>query len=177
MSLESYSFGLNDCKVAVWNSAENYGTAVDVESIQLFGLDLQTISGELTGDDIIVDTHAQIISASVRIRFGFKTLDVIEVLSGVTVTDSSPTSKSITFGRDNMPYFAMAGKISHTEGDGDLHVFIPKCKLMDGLSFSSEYGQYMTQEINATAVYEGATYGIARLIPHATAAAVTIPIT
>jgi len=175
MTINAYRFGLNDCKVAVWNAAESYGTAIDVESIQLMGVEFNTESGQLEGDDIITDAHAKTQSVTVRIRFGFKDLDVIEVLTGVTNTESAPNSESMIFARDNMPYFSICGRVDSTEGGGDMHIFIPKCKLMEGFGLSMEKGRYITPEITAMAVYEGTTYGMAKVIAHATAAAVTIP--
>lgn len=175
MTINAYKFGLNDCKVATWSSAESYGTAVDVESIQLMGIEFNAESGQLEGDDIITDVHAKTQSVTVRIRFGFKDLDVIEVLTGVTNTESPPNSESMVFGRDNMPYFAICGRVDSTEGGGDMQIFIPKCKLMEGFGLSMEKGTYVTPEITAMAVYEGTTYGMAKAIQHATAAAVTIP--
>ncbi len=175
MTTKAYKFGLNDCKVATWEGEETYGPAVDVESIQLMGVEFNTESGQLEGDDIITDAHAKIQSVTVRIRFGFKDLDVLEVLTGVTNTESAPNSESMIFGRDNMPYFAINGRVDSTEGGGDMHIFIPKCKLMEGFGLSMEKGRYITPEITAMAVYEGETYGMAKVITHATATNVTIP--
>lgn len=175
MTINAYKFGLNDCKVAPWSAAESYGTAVDVESIQLMGVEFNTESGQLEGDDIITDAHAKIQSVTVRIRFGFKDLDVVEVLTGVTNTESAPDTESMIFGRDNMQYFALCGRVDSTEGGGDMHIFIPKCKLMEGFGLTMEKGRYITPEITAMAVYEGATYGMAKVIQHNTAADVVIP--
>ena len=80
------------------------------------------------------------------------------------------------FGRDNMQYFALCGRVDSTEGGGDMHIFIPKCKLMEGFGLTMEKGRYVTPEITAMAVYEGETYGMAKVIQHSTAQAVTIPI-
>ena len=175
MTINAYKFGLNDCKIAVWNSAESYGTAVDVESAQMMGVQFQTESGQLEGDDIITDAHAKIQAVQGRLRFGFKDLAVLEVLTGVTNTESPPTSESMKFGRDNMPYFAIIGRVDSTEGGGDMHVFLPKCKLMEGFGLSMEKGRYVTPEIQFLAVYEGETYGMGKVIQHATAETPTIP--
>lgn len=175
MTLKTYKFGLNDCKIATWTAVESYGAAVDVPSIQLMGVEYNTESGQLEGDDIITDAHAKVQSMTCRIRFGFKDLDVIAVLTGVTVTDSTTVSESFIMGRQNMPYFAMCGRVDSTEGGGDMHIFIPKCKLMEGFGLSLEKGRYITPEITALAVYEGATYGMSKVIEHGTAADVVIP--
>jgi hypothetical protein len=125
MTINAYKFGLNDCKIATWSSAESYGTAVDVESIQLMGVEFNTESGQLEGDDIITDTHAKAQSVTVRLRFGFKDLDVVEILTGVTNTESAPNSESMVFGGDNMPYSPFAGRVGRDRGRRDMHIFIP----------------------------------------------------
>lgn len=174
MTINDFKFGLYDVKIAPWNSAENYGTAVDVESVQMFGLTLNTVSGTLEGDDIETDTHARTISGNVTLRFAFKDLEVYEILTGVTNTEST-YNESMIFGRDKMPYFAVCGRVDGTNAAGDTQVFLPKVKLMEGLSISMEYGNYVTPEITAKCVYEGATYGIGKVINNATATSVTIP--
>lgn len=174
MTINAFKFGLNDCKVAPWNGVESYGTAVDVESVQMFGFELQTESGELEGDDITTDVHAKIQSANVRFRFAFKDLAVLAVLTGVSHVES-PYNESMKFGRDNMPYFAVCGRADATSGGGDTQVFVPKCKLLDAFSLGFEKGSYVTPEIAGKAVYEGSTYGIGKIINNATAQNVTIP--
>jgi hypothetical protein len=174
MTINSYKFGLNDVKIAVWNSTENYGTAVDVESVQMYGIEFQTENGTLEGDDIITDTHAKMQSANITLRFGFKDLAVLEVLTGITNTES-PYNESMIFGRDNMPYFAICGRADATSGGGDSQVFLPKVKLMEGLNVSMEKGSYVIEDITAMAIYEGTTYGMGKLINNNTATTVTIP--
>jgi len=175
MTTNEYKFGLYDVKIAVWNAAESYGTAVDVESVQMLGISFQNESGQLDGDDIITDVHSRTQSVEVRLRFGFKNLDVYEVLTGATNTESTTVMDSMIIARQSMPYFAICGRVEGTEGDGDTQVFIPKCKIMDGFSVTMEKGAYITPEVTAMAVYEGATYGMGLIINHATGQAVTLP--
>jgi hypothetical protein len=175
MTIEAFSFGLADVKVAAWNSAENWGTAVDVEAVQMFGLRVNTVNGTLEGDDIIADAHAKIISATIRCRFGFKDLTVLSTLTGLTETESLPNTKNIIIASQNMPYVAIHGRIDHTSGGGALGIFIPKFKLMEGFELNMQYGQYMTPEVTGLALYDSATYGIGKIITYTTAASVTIP--
>jgi hypothetical protein len=175
MGVNAPKFGLYDAKIAVWNSEANYGTAVDVWSVQMMGVTFNTENGQLEGDDIITDVHAKIQSINFSLRFGFKDLDVLEVLTGVTNTESGSNSNTMKFARDNMPYFALCGRADATEGGGDTQVWIPKCKLLEGFSLSLEKGTYMSPEINGIAVYEGSTYGMGWIINNSTAQSVTIP--
>lgn len=173
----SYTFGLNDVKIAQWNSDENYGSAVDVPSASQLTLELQTVNGELTGDDVITDVHAQLIAAQATVQFGFKNLDVYAILTGATHTQSA-AADAMVFTDLNMPYFALAAKISDTAGSGDKHLFLPKCKLTEGFQMAMNYGQYWTPQLTIRCLKEGTdTYGMLKIITHNTAAAVTIPIT
>lgn len=175
MAINAFKFGLNDAKIAVWNAAESYGTAVDVESVQMAGVDIETESGTLEGDDIITDVHAKIQNIRFRVRFGFKDLDVVAVLTGITVTDSDPNAQVLPIARDNMTYFAMCARADATSGGGDTQIWLPKLKLLDGFNFSMEKGQYMTPEMAGIGVYEGTTYGMGWVINNSVAQSVTIP--
>lgn len=169
-------FGLNDVKVAVYNGTDDYGTAVDVPSVQLMGTVMQVIAAQLEGDDQVTDAHSQVIGGQVRIRFGSVSIAALEVILGI---DSVPSEDVYDWlqigGGDNMPYFGICGKISATQGDGDFHVFLPKVKIMDDVTLASaEYGQYVIPETTAQAI-DDETYDIINLIEHNTAAAVAIP--
>ena len=78
-------------------------------------------------------------------------------------------------GGDVMPYFGIVGKVNATVGTGDLHVFLPKVKIMQDIELASaEYGQYVIPELTAQGVAD-ATYGIINLVEHETGAAIAIP--
>jgi len=169
-------FGLSDVKVAVWNATDDYGTAVDVPSVQLMGTVMQVISAQLEGDDQIMDSHSQVIGGQVRLRFGSVSIAALEVILGIDSTLSADTYDWLQVGGgDNMPYFGICGKIAATQGSGDLHVFLPKVKIMEDVTLASaEYGQYIIPETTAQAI-DDATYEIINLIEHNSATAVAIP--
>lgn len=176
MALDSFVYGLNDVKVSAWNNPESYGTAQDVESVQMYGATLNLESGQLEGDDVITDINARIQAVKVKLRFAFKALEVLNIITGITVTTSTTVSKNMIITRASMPYFAICGRADATEGGGDKWLFVPKCKLMEDVEVKFEKGQYIIPEVSAMAVYEGATYGMMKLINHATAIATcTIP--
>ena len=175
MTFNAFKFGLNDVKVANWTAVESYGSAVDVESVQMSGVDIETESGILDGDDAITDVHAKIISIRFRIRFGFKDLDVVAALTGITVTDSDPNAQVLPIARDNMDFFAMCMRVDATDGGGDTQIWLPKAKLLDGFSFSLEKGQYATPEMGGIGIYEGSTHGMGWIINNAVAQSVTCP--
>jgi len=170
----AYKFGILDAKIATWNSAQNWGSAVDLDGVQMLSITLNTVNGVLEGDDEIKDVHAKTISATIRTRFAFSTLAPYAVLTGETYTESA-SADTMIFETSNMPYFGICGRIDHTQGSGDSHFFCGKCKITEGFEFSMEYGQYSTPELTIMAIYESATYGVYRVYEHDTAQAVTIP--
>ena len=181
MGFDSYGapqYGLNDVKVAAWTATDTYGTAVDVPSVQMMRTTMRIISAELEGDDEITASGSRAIGAQVQVRFGSVSLAVLEVILGIASTPSgSPATQDhlqITGGA-RMPYFGLCGKINAEEGVGDLHVFLPKCKIMSDVELvPAEYGQFAISELTVMCVKD-ATYEILNLIEHAADTAITIP--
>ncbi len=182
MSFDEYGapqFGLADCKIAVWNSTDSYGSAVDVMSVQLMGAVLNIISAELEGDDEITAMAARAISADVQLRFGAVSLAVLEVLLGNTATSSISTPNEVkqlkVSGGDNMPYFGIVGKAIAEEGVGDFKVFLPKVRIMSDVTLASmEYGSFVIPDLTSKAVND-ATYGIVSLLEYEADTAIAIP--
>lgn len=169
-----FYFGLDDVKIAPWTNPQVWGSAVDLVGAQSIELELNTVNGMLEGDDQIVDAHAKIISGSFTARWAFRDLAVYTVLTGETVDDSAAVD-ALTFDTSNMPYFGICGRILDTDGSGDLHLFMGKCKLMEAFTIGGQYGQFLIPQLSGTIVREGDLYGVARFFQHATAQAITIP--
>lgn len=172
-------FGLSDVKIATWNATDDYGTEVDVPSVQLMGAVLQIISAQLEGDDTITATAARATGGEVRIRFGSVNIGALEVLLGNTPTSSVASPNEVKqlkiAGGDNMPYFGIVGKALAEEGVGDFLVFFPKVRITSDITLASlEYGNFAIPEFTAQAV-DDATYGIVSVIERQAAAAITIP--
>lgn len=182
MAFDTYgapTFGLTDAKVATWNATDDYGTAVDIPSVQLMGAMLRILSAQLTGDDKITATAARAIGGESQVRFGSVSIAALEVLLGnnSTSSGSSPNRQDHlkVSGGDNMPYFGICGKALAEEGVGDLHVFLPKVKIISDVTLAQmEYGQFAIPELTVDAV-DDATYGIINLIEHEAAAVIAIP--
>jgi hypothetical protein len=171
----TYYFGLSDIKIASWIGVNNWGPAADIPAASQITLEVQTINGQLEGDNSIVDVHAQIIAGTARIRFGFNDLSYLSILTGATHLQSSDRDSETFSAGDNMPYFGLCAKIPGTGTAGDAHLFIPKGKLTEGFQLAMQYGQYWTPEVTIMAVDGGSPFGVMRIIRHETAADVTIP--
>jgi hypothetical protein len=182
MAFDAYGapqFGLNDVKIATWNAAASYGSAVDVMSVQLMGANLQMVSAVLNGDDTITAIASRAIGGEVRIRFGGVSLAALEVLLGNTATSSVASPNIVKqlkiVGGDNMPYFGIVGKALAEEGIGDFLVFFPKVRIMSDVNLATlEYGTFAIPELTAQAV-DDSTYGICSVIQRMTAGSFTIP--
>jgi hypothetical protein len=171
------SYGLNDLKVALWLGDDSYGPAVDIPSAQLYEPDVKTNNAELEGDDRITATAANVISADVRIRFGSVAMDVISLITGNTIDDYGTTPnqmQNLSIAASNFPYVSICGRAKAEEGIGDLHVWIKKCKLMEGFKFTLEYGAFSVPEMTFKAVADSSD-NILHLLPHEALTAVAIP--
>jgi hypothetical protein len=175
MAVEGFSFGLRDAKIAPWTAPGTYGTAVDVESIRVFNAQMETTSGRLEGDDKRTSLYAVPVGGTVQLQFGFKTLDVLAKMSGLTVADST-TAKALTWIWQPYPYFGIIAQVYQEDAVGAYDLFIPKCKIMGNLQFGNlAYGQFWSQTVDAEFIEDDSQYGFARVIARATAVALTIP--
>lgn len=182
MAFDSYGapqFGLNDVQIATWNSTGSYGSAVDIPSVQLMGVDLQVVAAQLTGDDRITASASRVVGGEVRIRFGSVNMAALEVLIGNSATSSVGSPNEVkalkVTGGDNLPYFGIVGRALAEEGIGDFTVFFPKVRIMSNFTVATmEYGAFVVPEVTAQAV-DDATYGVIYMIEHQTATAIVIP--
>jgi hypothetical protein len=174
------SFGLADVKIATWNSAGSYGSAVDVFSVQMMGVNMQTVSAELNGDDQITAIASRAISGSVQLRFGGLSIEALEVLLGITATSSISSPNNIKNFRINggqdTPYFGLVGR-AVSEGDaGDTLIFIPKARIMNEIQLAQlEYGAFVIPQVEARCISD-TSYGIINIVTRETASTtVAIP--
>jgi hypothetical protein len=173
------TFGLYDCKLAERLATNSYGTAVDVPSIQMMNVELEMQTGRVEGDDRRTALASRVIGGKARMRFVSVNFSILEVIFGITLTDSGTTPNQgqmleIPAG-DRLPYLGICGKALAEEGDGDLHVFIPMAKIMSNITIANlEFGQFATTEFEAEFISD-ATFSAMELIEHETAENVAIP--
>jgi hypothetical protein len=169
-----YLFGLEDVKVAPWNSAENWGTPQDLIGASMMQIETQTVNGQLEGDDKLLDVNAKVISAQVTMQYAFGDLAVLAVLTGQAVTDSTSVDR-IRIIADDLPYFAACGKMTDTQTSGCTMLFVPKMKVMEAFRVGGQYGQYSTPELTAMAVEDSDNYGVWELYQYTTDQSVAFP--
>jgi hypothetical protein len=182
MAFDTYGapqFGLKDCVVATFNSTGNYADEVDVPSVQMMGFTLQQVAAQLEGDDSITDSQSSAIGGQIELRFGSISLAALQVILGQAISSSGSSPNRMrqiqVGGGDKMPYFGICGKADASQGAGDTHVFVAKCKVMGDVSLAQlEYGQYAIPSMTVQAVTDE-THDIVTIIEHEAATAVAIP--
>lgn len=162
-------FGLADCQVKTWSAAGTYtGTMTDVESIQQLAATQQLVQAQLTGDNQITATAANVIGAQAKMRFGGLNFDSLGVILGITATTISSVIQFGVAGGKRMPYFGIQGKMQDAAGSGSIVLYLPKCKIMSDFTImQGEYGAFVIPEVTVQVVPD-ATYGAYNLIQYAT---------
>ena len=146
-------FGLADTKMAVNNSDGTFGTAVDVPSVQVLGVEAVVESQTLTGDDRQTASASRITGANVTLRFGSVHMDVLATMLGITLDEAygAYTSRRVMIANKKTPYVGICGKANAEEGAGDTHLFIPRCKVASNFRLQFEYNTFSIPEITFAA--------------------------
>lgn len=150
----SRPFGLRDLKVT------NIGGTVQADLPAAMTLEFEEVmnSGEMHGDDAVQAAVAYADKANWKLSAGGISLEVRAIMTGRTVTlsgtGSAEVNTVIARAGDPMPYFKIYGKSLSDDG-GDIHVKIPKCKLMDGISGKFKDGEFYIQETSGMAIDDG----------------------
>lgn len=154
------SFGIQDCKVAAYNDTNSYGTAYDVWAISQLQVTEQTVNAELNGDDSTVEVHSKSRVWQIQFQFGFKDRNIWPIITGAVLNTSYLTSATmLDFGVRNYPYFGLIAKVDETNGTGCSHIWIPKCKIMNGFPLNFQYGQFATPQVTIEAVADDTFHG------------------
>jgi hypothetical protein len=175
MAIQQFSFGLNDAKIAAWNSAENYGTSTDLYAIEMANVTFEQVSGVANGDDARIDVYGRIIGGTVRLSFTMYSLDTLAIFTGRTNT-ASALVESLKFSNLRSPYFAIAAMAEHSSGAGAAVIFVPKVKITGNIPVPVAFGQYWKMEVDAQFVYEGDTYGFGVIRQYANKPVLAIPL-
>ncbi len=166
-------FGVNDAKVAVWNSTGSYGTLTDIMGIQMAQATMQIVSAVANGDDAIVAAASRLTGAQLQLRFVGMNPTMISVITGIAIDTISSVNNLQFVGGERLPYFGAIIK-ALSEEVGDTWVYLPKCKIMsDFVLFQGEFGAFSTPEVTVQCVPDE-TWGVANFITHPTNVAITV---
>ncbi len=153
-TIEDFLAGLRELHIAQWNGDDSYGTLVQLDAASMYNIDIETISNELEGDDKLADVFSNVRSINATIGFGLKSLDILEVLFGTAATSGSGYEQ-LTISTNAYPYFSVVGKVLGTNTTDEMHIHLPKVKIMDTITFPFGFGEYAKLEIPVKAVAEG----------------------
>jgi hypothetical protein len=177
-------FGLRDGKIGTWDGDGTYTGLQDIFSIQLLGARAEVESQDLKGDDGITATAARTNKGTVTLRMGGIDIDALGYFLPGTDASSgvgSAMKKVMKVSNKKAPYVGLCGQAIAEEGDGDTHLFIPKCKISGPFEIKFEGDTFAIPEIQLTAVLDenfldaDGNPSLFHIVEHATATAVALP--
>lgn len=176
MALKTFHRGLRDVKIAAWNGVNSYGTAYDFYGARNMSLTWVVESDQAEGDDVVLDRYSKIIAVTVNIEQAAVDLEAMDMLTGGTLVSNASYEDLLIEQDDNLPYVAIAGRSASSDGNNDLHIFVPKCKIAGNLDFTAQYGQYTFPAAEFQGVNEGTVNGILRMRKFTATTALEIPL-
>lgn len=163
-------FGLRDIKLTDITGS----TQVDLPAAQKLGFKEKLVTGELRGDDRLVELLSQTDSLEFALEAGGISVEAWALMTGRTVNESGTTPTRISTynisAGDCYPYFKIYGKAVGPDCAEDTHVLLYKCKLTAPLEGEFADGNFFVTSCSGMAVDDG-TNGIADIVLNETAAA------
>lgn len=175
----------DDMKVAANNGDGTFSTVTDVYSAQMMNVTMVRRSGEGSGDGIITALASKIEKFTGTLRFLGVQTDLFPTFIGASEYSSGTTPnrvRGVPIHREHAPYFGVIGRVLASELQagirGDLHIFLPRCKIMGDISIQAEEGNFVTLEIPFTAIVDnhialGGEGIVGDIFMHETATAIT----
>lgn len=155
-----FMFGVRDLRCARWIAPNSYGGLVDMVGVSQLELRDRIQTATLEGDDDEIAIKSKAIGVDVTFRFATThatTIDVFAVLSGQTPV-SSGGNRSLGLGSDSFQYFGLVALVYDLADGADHQIFVPKCKVINGLSYSVAYGGFKQEDMTAQGVKDAAPH-------------------
>lgn len=169
------SFGVQDCKIAAFNGTNSYGTSYDVWAVSQLQVQEQTTNAELNGDDKTVEVHSKSRVWRIQFQFAFRDANIWPIITGAALNATYLTADTmLDFRSRNYPYFGIVAKVDETNAANCNHIWIPKCKIMEGFPLNFAYGQFATPQVTIEAVDDD-TYGGFQIYHYTTLKSLVIP--
>lgn len=155
---ETVFFDVHDCKVYplltdVTGASPTYGAAADVPGIADVSMDPNLVTAELKGDARVIAKKGRIDRLNFSATYGKLAGDVLTVILGATVTDTTDTATFRLKSPASLPYFKIEFKIEDLdEGIGDLHVVLYKCQVTGGTLIGSSTDNFGQPTFDAEAI-------------------------
>jgi hypothetical protein len=148
-----FTFGVRRAIIAVWNGDGSYDDAVHVPGIKTVSIQSNTTNAQQEGDDQILAVASKIVSGTVNWTQARISFEVLNVILNQTIQSGS-SFKALKVTNKKSRYFGLAFVVDEAEGDGDVHIFVPKMKLQESLSLNFGYGEFTSPEATFMAVLD-----------------------
>lgn len=176
------TFGIQDCKVATWDGDGTYTSPTDVWGIRQLGIQENVTTADLDGDDELKATAAKVNYADITLERASLGFEAMAIITGQTVQSSSGGAGRYIHRTNKLgPYIGVGARVDDAELTGDMHIFVPKCRLVAGQAFTFQYGQFTIPSMTLRAVPdenfldEGSRNTLYRLHDYPVARAVAFP--
>lgn len=147
-------FGLRDIKITPISG----GSQVDLPAAMTLSFKEVTTSGEMRGDDATVALVAFADRVEWELEAGGISLEAYAIMTGRTIVTSgtTPAQKNTltAVAGEDYPYFKLYGQSIGDEG-GDIHVLLPKCKIMEGIEGEFTDAEFYVTTCTGIAISDG----------------------
>lgn len=175
MATKTFHRGLRQMKLAAWNGENTYGTPYTLLGARSMSMELVVESDEARGDDAVLDRFTRILAVTFRLEKATVDLAAMNLLTGGSLVSNGSYEDLLLSESTDVPYVAVAGRI-RSSGAHDLHIFVPKAKIMGNLQFAAQQDAYMFPQVELQGVNEGAANGMGRLRKFVSATGLEIPL-
>lgn len=148
------NYGARDGKIGTWDGDGTYSGVVDIYGLRLLSWKLDTTSSDGKGDDAVLVTATRNEKGTARLAFLSVQFNLIEVITGVETIESGVTKSRQKISTKAPPYVGVAGQAFAEEGNGDTHMFIPKCKMTEGFEIRFELDSFSIPELTLSSVQD-----------------------
>lgn len=157
-----------------------YGTGISVPGAVKVGIKPEMATTELEGDGSLLDVFSKMKAAEVSLEAAYLNMDVLAILSGVTVTQSGTTPDQVAsyeVDKDSRPkWFKIEGRWMYPGlGLGSVNFTLYKCKATDpgAIEVNDANGDFGSMVVAAKAVPTESTGKIYLVAANETAAALS----
>ncbi len=159
MSLFSFKpgevpYGLRKGLVGRWVGDGSYTNEYSVASIQVFGVRTTTSASDLEGNDMITATAARVTKGQITLRMGGISLEALQMLVGGTIETGTPYVEGLKITNRPFPYVGFVAQSLSEELGGDIHLFVPKAKIRDGIEIRFEINGFSIPEFTVDALLD-----------------------
>jgi hypothetical protein len=150
-------YGLRDVKLTPFldQAGSVIGTPIDLPAARTFSFSDEEDFTTLRGDDREVASHGSGPSVSWDLESGGLPFEAYQAMAGGTIvttgtgaTQTKVYSKKVT---DSRPYFRIEGQ-SISDGGGDVHCILPRCKATGELSGEFGDGEFFLTKASGVAI-------------------------